>query len=435
LIGAESLLRMTDPASARRVVAQDALEAVSGCARLLFTNGQTTEKTLAAVQQMACGLGYRASVFPHWGELTVRIEDDSGSLYDLSGAEPAGVDLSKVAATMRVSDEVAAGKCDVSAAKGALEAISCRPPIRLLRFALMAAAGAAALGVVFGANHLLTLILIAVSAGTGACLRRWLAGKSHNLFLQPFGAALLAGIIGAVAVRLQLSSFLRLVAVCPCMVLVPGPHLLNGALDLVRARIGLGIARVTYATLITLAICVGLILGLAIGHVNLPASGTSPPIPLAYDMVAAGVAVAAYGAFFNMPWRMLPIPIAVGILAHASHWMAMAWAGASVVTGAFLACLLVSVIMTPTANYLRLPFAGLAFACVVSLIPGVYIFRMVAGAIDLATLGSEPSGGLLDQVAADGISACFILLAMALGLVLPKMGIEHFATAKARAVR
>ena len=113
----------------------------------------------------------------------------------------------------------------------------------------------------------------------------------------------------------------------------------------------------------------------------------------------------------------------------------MAWAGASVTTGAFLACLLVSVIMTPTANYLRLPFAGLAFACVVSLIPGVYIFRMVAGAIDLATLGSEPSGGLLDQVAADGISACFILLAMALGLVLPKMGIEHFATAKARAVR
>ena len=84
----------------------------------------------------------------------------------------------------------------------------------------------------------------------------------------------------------------------------------------------------------------------------------SPPIPLGYDMVAAGVAVAAYGAFFNLPWRMLPIPIAVGILAHASRWIAMAWTGASVVTGVFLACLLVSVIMTPTANYLRLPFAG-----------------------------------------------------------------------------
>lgn len=335
---------------------------------------------------------------------------------------------------MRVSNDVAAGRCDVSTAKGALEAISRRRAVRLLRFALMAAAGAAALGVIFGANHLVTLILIAVSAGTGACLRRWLAGKSHNLFLQPFGAALLAGIIGAVAVRLQLSSFLRLVAVCPSMVLVPGPHLLNGALDLVRARIGLGIARITYATVITLAICLGLILGLAMGHVNLPASGISPRIPLAYDMLAAGVAVAAYAAFFNMPWSMLPVPIAVGILVHASRWMAMAWTGASVVTGAFLACLLVSAIITPTANYLRLPFAGLAFACVVSLIPGVYIFRMVAGAIDLVVLGSQPTAGLLDQVVADGISAFFILLAMVVGLVLPKMGIDHFAMAKARVV-
>lgn len=425
---------MINPGSARRVDAQDALAVVSGCARLLFTNGQTTEKTVAAVRQMAWGLDYRASVFPHWGELTVRIEDDSGSLQELSGVEPAGIDLSKVAATMRVSDEVAAGECDVLTAKGALEAISRRPPVQLFRFTLMAAAGAAALGVIFGASHWLTLILIAVSAGTGACLRRWLAGKSHNLFVQPISAALLAGIIGAVAARLQLSSFLHLTAVCPCMVLVPGPHLLNGALDLVRARIGLGIARVTYATLITLAICVGLILGLAVGNVNLPPSGMSRPIPLAYDMSAAGVAVAAYAAFFNMAWRMLPIPIAVGIFAHAARWMAMAWAGASVVTGAFLACLLVSVIMTPTANYLRLPFAGLTFACVVSLIPGVYMFRMVAGAIDLATLRSGPPQELLGQVAADGISAFFILLAMVLGLVLPKMGIEHFTTAKARVV-
>ncbi len=384
---------------------------------------------------MACGLGYRASLFPRWGELTVRIEDDLGFVHDLSKAEPAGVDLSKVAAAMRVSEEVAAGKCDVAAAKGALEAISRRPPVQLPRFALMAAAGAAALGVIFGANHLLTWILIAISAGTGACLRRWLAGKSHNLFLQPFGAALLAGILGAVAVRLQLSFVLHLVAVCPCMVLVPGPHLLNGALDLVRARIALGIARIAYATLITLAICVGLILGLAAGKVNLPASGTSSAIPLAYDMLAAGVAVAAYGTFFNMPWSTLPIPIAVGILAHACRWVAMAWAGTSIVTGAFLACLLVSIIMTPTANYLRLPFAGLAFACVVSLIPGVYIFRMVAGAIELATQGSGPPDRLLDQVATDGTSAFFVLLAMVVGLVLPKMGIEHFATAKARAVR
>jgi hypothetical protein len=66
------------------------------------------------------------------------------------------------------------------------------------------------------------------------------AGISANPFIQSFCAALLAGAVGAVVVDLQLSTMKRRVAVCPCMVLVPGPHLLNGAIDLARARIALG---------------------------------------------------------------------------------------------------------------------------------------------------------------------------------------------------
>ncbi len=41
------------------------------------------------------------------------------------------------------------------------------------------------------------------------------------------------------------------------MVLVPGPHLLNGAIDFARTRVALGIARLVYAGLIVLMICAG----------------------------------------------------------------------------------------------------------------------------------------------------------------------------------
>jgi uncharacterized membrane protein YjjB (DUF3815 family) len=280
--------------------------------------------------------------------------------------------------------------------------------------------------VIFGASHVFTLFLIALSAGVGACVRRWLAAKSKNLFVQPFCAAFLAGIVGAVAVHLQLSSVLRLVAVCPCMVLVPGPHLLNGALDLARARLTPGIARISYASLITLMICTGLVLGLASGGVSLPAAGPSVPVPLWYDVPAAGVAVAAYGTFFNMPWRMLPIPILVGMFAHACRWVAISIAGASAEIGALAACFVVGVIITPIANQLRLPFAGVAFASVVSLIPGVYLFRMAAGMVDLVTRNQQQE--LLGQVAIDGMTALLIILAMAFGLILPKICIDDFTT-------
>jgi uncharacterized membrane protein YjjP (DUF1212 family) len=404
----------------------EALELISSSARLLFGNGQTTERMMAATEQLGEALGFRASVFPRWGELVVRIEDDSGSRYDVVAAEPAGMDMRKVTATMTAIGRFREGRMDAAAMRSALDTITHLPPVSLARFALFAAAGAAALGVIFGAAHLYSLVLIAFSAGAGACLRRWLAGLSRNLFVQPLCAALFAGIIGAIAVRLQLTSVLLLVAVCPCMVLVPGPHVLNGMIDLTRARLALGAARILYAGLIIVMICAGLLLGLALGGVSLPASGPSHFVPLGYDVIAAGVAVAAYGTFFSMPWRMLPIPILIGMLAHASRWEAISVAGASAETGALIACLVVGVIITPIADRLQLPFAGVAFASVVSLIPGVFLFRMAGGMVEFATLGTQASQQLLFQVFADVTTAVLIILAMSFGLIIPKMCIQYF---------
>ena len=403
----------------------DVLDLLSASARLLFENGQTTEETTSAVKRLGAALGYSAIVLPRWGEVNIRIDGLTDRRTEIIAATPAGVDMNKVIATLGVIDDVCDSRINAAAAGSSFEAITRFAPVGVVRFALFAAAGASALGVIFGAAHWFSLILIAFSAGIGACLRRWLGGISHNLFVQPFSAALLAGVIGSVAVRLQLSSALRLIAVCPCMVLVPGPHLLNGAIDLVRGRLPLGASRFGYAGLIILMICMGLLVGLSLGGVNLPASGPSSSVSLGYDVVAAGVAVAAYGTFFAMPWRMLPIPISIGILAHTCRWLVITIGSGSVETGALVACLAVGIIATPVAHRLRLPFAALGFASVVSLIPGVYLFRMAGGLVALMAPG-KTSPDLLADTVADGVTALLILLAMAFGLIAPKMLIQHF---------
>ena len=421
----------------RRAYAASAeeLALISLSARLLFENGQSTEKVVSALGQLADSMGLRAAVFPRWGELTVLIDDGSGSRREILDASPVGVDMRKVAATMGIIDDIGSGDLDAAAARSTLEKIARFPPVSTARFALLAAAGAAALGVIFGASHPFSLLLIAISAGAGACLRRGLAAISHNLFVQPLCAALLAGTIGAIAVRLQLSSALRLIAVCPCMILVPGPHLLNGTIDLARARIALGASRIAYAGVIILMICTGLLMGLSFGSVSLPVSAPSHPVPLGYDVIAAGVAVAAYGTFFAMPWRMLPIPAAIGMLAHASRGAMISLAGASVQTGALVACLVVGIIIAPISDRLRLPFAAFAFVSVVSLIPGVYLFRMAGGFVDLVTLGDKAPVDVLLNTITDGTTAALIILAMALGLILPRMCIEHFYPGLANPIR
>ena len=393
-------------------------------ARLLFVNGQTTERMIETTARLAAALGWQGALLPRWGELTATIGSGDSFLVRIVTADPLGIDMGRVVAIGQVVDRLCAGHIDPAAAGAALTAIQHRPPVGLARFTLLAAAGAAALGVIFGVTHPLSLLLIGLSAGVGAVLRRGLARFSDNPFLPPFCAALLAGAVGAASIHLRLSIMQHLVAVCPCMVLVPGPHLLNGAIDLARTRLALGAARILYASLIIVMICIGLLTGLALGGVTLPVAGVSVPVPLAYDVIAAGIAVAAYGTFFNMPWRMLPIPIATGMVAHAARWATIS-VGGSVEAGAFVACLFVGIVMTLVADLLRLPFAAVAFASVVSLIPGVFLFRMGGGLVALATLGASAPPALLLATFADGATALLIMLAMALGLILPKMLIEQ----------
>src|ERR1700722_12745080 len=402
-------------------VPQASVEATLGIlvqtAELLLLNGQTTQRTVTAVRQLGTALNYRTEVFPRWGQLTVRLWDRGAPRDAIATVMPTNVDMGKVAATMQMVDGLAAGGRDPGPVPAMLAGIRRSQPMSAVRLILMTGAGAAALGVIFGVTQLFSLTLIALSAIVGAALRRWLTRISISPFLPPFAAALVAGVIGAMVVDLHLSSVQQLVAVCPCMVLVPGPHLLNGALDLARAEISLGVARITYASLIILMICAGLLLGLAIGGVPLPASGPTTAVPLFYDVIAAGIAVAAYGTFFAMPWRMLPVPVLIGVLAHAARWFVITAAGLGVQMGAFVACLIVGVTITPIAERLRLPFAGIAFASVVSLIPGIFLFRMGGGLLTLIGLGAKAPTGLLQDVIVDGATAFVIVLAMVFGLI------------------
>jgi hypothetical protein len=65
------------------VASAEELALISLSAKLLFENGESTEKIVSALDQLAHALGFPTTVFPRWGDLTIHIIDGSGSRHEI----------------------------------------------------------------------------------------------------------------------------------------------------------------------------------------------------------------------------------------------------------------------------------------------------------------------------------------------------------------
>ena len=374
------------------------------------------------MRKLGRGAGIDVEVLPAWGALTIRTDET----YRIFSTEPTGVDMNKVAEVGRLVDRVADGSLDLEAASAGLDRIASLPAASTARFVFFCGAGATALGVIFGVADPVALVAIFPTAMAGGFARRLIARFTPNPLLQPLAASSIAGLSAALLFHLGIATHdVQWIGACPCMILVPGPHLLNGALDLARGHVVLGTGRIVYASVLVLMICAGLLSGLAFGGFSLPVVDPPRQAPFALDVIAAGVAVSAYGTFYSMPWSVLGFPVAIGMLAHSVRWLTML-AGGSLELGTFAACLTVGILVTLAARRLSMPFAAVAFAASVSMIPGVYLFRMAEGLISASNQTAAGGSGLLIASLLNGTMATIIVVIIAFGLIAPKMCLDYF---------
>lgn len=385
---------------------------IARAAALLLDSGQSTHSTLTATERIDHMLGTRLAVLPAWSK--VEVVDADGRVLAAREVHPIAVHMGRASRFQKLlfsTDSLTEAR--LAAMLDEAEAVPASPT---WLFALAAGAGAVLLSVIFGANHVPATTLIFLAAGAGGLARRALAGRATAV-TQTFVAALIGGLAGALSVHLGWTSQARLVAVCPGMVLVPGPQVLNGAIEIAERRHTLGLARLTDAALTILAISAGVVGGLLIGGSTLPLTATTRSVPLWLDLSAGALLALCYPVYFSMPRRTFGWAFLAGGLAHAAHWIALSRLGWNAPAASLLACLVAGTLLTPVARRRHLPFAGAGFAAVVSLVPGVYLFRTAAGTLDLLSSSASPS--MLTETATDLSTAVLIVLAMAVGLTIP----------------
>jgi uncharacterized membrane protein YjjP (DUF1212 family) len=316
--------------------------------------------------------------------------------------------------------EVRRGGLGPSEAVARLERVEADTPrhSRWLAVLLLGAAAASLAGLL-GADAG-AVATAGLATGLGLLARQELVRCRVNFLLLPFTAAFLGAVLAGLAIRQDWTRTPGLALIVPSLMLVPGPHLINWLLDLIDNHLPMSLARLGLAVGILLASALGMVSGM---ELTLPELLPGEPgaaadhLNLLADMLLAGVVTCGFAVSFNTAWGHIPLAVLGGMAGHGLRFVALE-AGWHLESATLLGGLAVGVVSAWMARSKRTPVAVIAFAGVVTMMPGLQMYRALGGALQLARQGDAAELPTVAGTLGNALQACFVVGALTIGLVV-----------------
>jgi uncharacterized membrane protein YjjP (DUF1212 family) len=390
--------------------------------RLLLLNGADTAQVEAAVMRFAAAFGCEAHLMVSYEALLLTIVSGDHFRTKIGSRVPGmNVGMTAVEAINRLVEDVDSGRCGLTEARAALDAVEHRMA-EYGRWLVVAALGltAASLSRLFGGDWP-TFAIAGAAGAAGTWLRQELGRRHFNPILIPFAAACLSGIIGGVAVLLGRGGNPVLCLVAPAMIIVPGVPLINGVQDMIKNHMTLGLSRLGFAGLATVAIGLGLFVATAVTGAKIPVAAETRVIGVPEDAVFSGLAAIGYVLLFNVPLRMAWACMACGVASHTLRTL-LFHHGIDLITGTLIGALAASCLAEGFARHFQAPAAAFVFPGVVAMVPGAYAFRAVIGSLEIVHVGAAPQ--LVADTLALGLTVMLMVGAIAVGVSAPVLFLE-----------
>jgi uncharacterized membrane protein YjjP (DUF1212 family) len=385
--------------------------------RLLLEYNESTgaiHRALTATARALTDDTCRVAVY--YGSVTVSLAEEAPALMPVRELRYNTAVQGRVHAIL---EQVRRGELEPAAALarlGRVEADTPRHPrwVAVLVLGVAAAGLAALLGADAGAAAVAGL-----STGLGLLVRQELGRRGWNLLALPLSAAFIGAVLGGLAFRLGWTRSAELVLIVPALMLVPGPHLINGVFDLIDNHLPMSVARLGLAAGILLASALGVVLGveLVFPGPGLPEHGADAGgLILAYDVLLAGVVTCGFAVLYNTPWAQVGLAAAGGMAGHGLRFLTLG-AGFSLEAATFLGGLAVGVISAWMARRSKSPVAVIAFAGAVTMMPGLHIYRSLAGALQLARGAGQTDSAVVAATLGNALQAWLVVSGLALGVI------------------
>jgi uncharacterized membrane protein YjjP (DUF1212 family) len=389
---------------------------LQSAARLLLEYNERSALIRQHLGRLAAHLGIDVSTVVTYKEVTLATRD--GRMFRADAPE-LRINMAVSIGTLRAIDDLCAGRRSVDETIRRLDAVE-RESGRHDTYVVAALFGlaAAALAALLGADWI-AIASSGASAAVGLIARQQVSKGAHRLLLPPFTAALVGALVGGFVILAGWTRTPHLSLVVPALMLVPGPHLINGIEDVLENEIQTGLCRLCLALTILLAAALGVVAGLwiTIGTIAEPAAGSRVATVALVDVVLAGAASGGFAAFQNAPWRVVWVSVACGAIGYAIRAIGLAF-GFGLAPASLAACCAIGIAAGVSSSRLQLPFAAAAFAGAAPLMPGMLIYGSIAGAVRMAKAGSGADPALAVAMLSPLVEAAFVVGAMVSGLVI-----------------
>jgi uncharacterized membrane protein YjjP (DUF1212 family) len=288
---------------------------------------------------------------------------------------------------------------------------------------LAAASLARILGADYGA-----MLVAGLSSALGLFARKELGRRHLSLLVLPLSAAFIGAALAGIAFRRGWTNTPGLAVIVPSLMLVPGPHLLNGLFDLIDNHVPMSLARLALATGILFASSAGIVLGLELTLAEIPSAGqpaAAGHLNLSLDMFLAGLVTSGFALFYNATWQQTFLAAIGGMAGHGTRFLALQ-NGVRTEMATLFGALIVGVVAAVIARHYKTPVAVIAFAGAVTMMPGVQIYRAFGGAIQIARLRSEIAPERVSAMLGDAFQSTLIVSALAIGLIVAARIVSAF---------
>lgn len=386
-------------------------------ARLLLEYNMRSELLKRKLERTARALGVDVLIFVAYRGVT--LFSPEGHQFHAQAPE-LRINVAVSTRVNNVVEDVIAGKCALAPATEILETVVSDTP-RHNRWLVALIFGLAASALAWLAHADLGAIAASgVASALGLLARQELIKRHTALVALPFTAALIGALFGGTVIRLGWTHTPGFCLMVPALMLVPGPHLINSLYDVIENHMQTGVSRFMLALMILVSAALGVFLGgwITLGMTTvaaIPSQGVQ--ITLAQDVLLAGVAACGFSIFYNSPWRVLWISVLCGMVGHGIRFLCLRY-GFALEIAVLFACIAIGLMANIAVDRLRVPFAAVAFAGAVPMMPGVLIYQGIAGAMQISQQGAAAAGPLLASTLSDLFKAGFVIGGMGMGLLI-----------------